>query len=183
MAAVRYGFVDAKGMQCAGADFREQVDAIRMSTEELIKDVNRWRQVDKKLPYGSVSEFRAYVLESVGQRDVGEEADAYPGKDVSENSRDIPTGGDGISERGMRVEAAANGGRAEGVMVGPWGALESLLMTREQALTIMMAERGFSLAGPVALNETDLQQENLKWVELDEVAESEWRYDLARVRA
>ena len=64
-----------------------------------------------------------------------------------------------------------------------WGALESLLMTREQALTIMMAERGFSLAGPVALNETDLQQENLKWVELDEVAESEWRYDLARVRA
>ena len=158
-----------------------------MSTEQLIKDVNRWRQVDKKLPYGSVSEFRAYVLESVGHPDVGEEADAgyvsSNGKDVSENSRDIPTEGDGISERGMRVEAAANGGRAEGVMVGPWGALESLLMTREQALTIMMAERGFSLAGPVALNETDLQQENLKWVELDEVAESEWRYDLARVRA
>jgi hypothetical protein len=44
------------------SSFREQVDAIRMSTEELIKDVNRWRPADHRLPYSSVHEFRAYVL-------------------------------------------------------------------------------------------------------------------------
>lgn len=44
------------------SSFREQVDAIRMSTEELIKDVNRWRPADQRLPYSSVHEFRAYVL-------------------------------------------------------------------------------------------------------------------------
>ena len=44
------------------SSFREQVDAIRMSTEELIKDVNRWRPAEQRLPYSSVHEFRAYVL-------------------------------------------------------------------------------------------------------------------------
>ena len=118
------------------AEFRENVDAIRTSTEELIKDFNRWQPLDKRLPYSSVSEFRAYVLENTRNASAhGAGAHEEGGRIGSLGSEGVgfAEGGVriGVGGLGMRSSEVAAGVDRELVLVGPWGSLESLLTTRE----------------------------------------------------
>ena len=86
--------------------------------------------------------------------------------------------GVGFSEGGVRVgvggvvgqQADGMGGvEREIVMVGPWGSLDSLRGSREEALQRLMVKKGHDLSKEVALNASELYAENAKWAEMDEV--------------
>lgn len=54
------------------------------------------------------------------------------------------------------------------VMVGPWGSLDSLRVSREEALQRLMLKRGHDLSKEVSLNASELYAEKAKWAEKDE---------------
>jgi hypothetical protein len=54
----------------------------------------------------------------------------------------------GVGGLGGGRSALEAGVERETVMVGPWGALESLMMSREDAMALMMRRRGFEVVRP-----------------------------------
>ena len=70
---------------------------------------------------------------------------------------------------GSQQADGMGGVEREIVMVGPWGSLNSLRVSREEALQRLMLKKGHDLSKEVALNASELYAENAKWAEMDEV--------------
>ena len=159
------------------AEFRAYVLARKADLERLDADADD----DDDGEEGTVPCWRHDASEPAAREGVVDEAVTSKG----EGATGFGAGGVGFSDSSVRLgvgdlgdgqSGAEAGEEKELVLLGPWGSLESLMMSREEAMALMMQRRGFDVRLPVALNATELYEEDLKWAELDEVAESEWKF-------